>query len=347
MHLNAIIRSQRIKSIAAFSSAILLTCYLNFYPQKAVAQACCSGGVPLSGILGIGLGSSEYKSLQLMLTYDYNKLSTLMTGTQVLEDQIRQRTTQSTILEINYGLSKRLTITGILPYIKQSRTITSFDGNKINTSTNGLGDALFLLKYSMLNPQKFTDWSILSGGGIKLPSGRTDYKSNDGFILVADMQPGSGSVDGILWFYIQKNKFLLPNLSLLSVTTYRISGVNNSYNTSQSYQFGNEFQTNLGLNLSLFAKIPFNVFSFLRYRSQAIDLLDQNTYPGSGGKWVYLIPGINIDLSTACSFRVTADIPLYRNLNGTQLTTSYKFTSSILYRFPSKKKIRLLNNPKI
>lgn len=334
--------NKRIQSIIAFSLVTLFTCYLSFYPKNSFSQACCSGGVPLSGVLGIGLGASEYKSLQIMLSYDYNNLNTLIDGTQVLEDQVRQRTTNSAILEVNYGLSKRFTITGILPYIKQGRSITSFDGSSYKTSTQGIGDALFLLKYRLFDPAKVTDFDLVIGGGIKLPSGKTNYTNNDGFILVADMQPGSGSIDEIFWIYFQKHKFIIPNLSLVSVTTYRISGKNNSYNTSQTYKFGDEFQTNLGFSYSLFVKVPINLFAFFRYRSQKVDLIDGNTFPGSGGKWIYLIPGLNIDINKSFSFRVSGDLPLYRKLNGAQLTTTYKITTSILYRFPTKKKVSIL-----
>lgn len=332
-----------ISSKAILYAALLFSLCFNLTPNYSFSQACCSGGVPLSGVLGIGLGSTDYKSLQLMLTYDYNNLSTLMDGGQILEDQIRQRTTNSTILEINYGLSKRISLTALLPYIKQSRSINSFGGSTSVTSTKGIGDGLILMKYRLLDPLKVPGVDLVIGGGIKFPTGKTNSVNEDGFILVADMQAGSGSLDGIFWFYYQQTNFMIPNLSLISVTTYKVSGTNNSYNSSQNYKFGNEFQTNLGFSYSLFARVPISLFSFFRYRTQKIDLIDGNTYSGSGGKWAYLIPGVNIDISPAFSLRVSVDLPLYRKLNGTQLTTTYKITSSLLYRFPLMKKVKLIN----
>lgn len=47
-------------------------------PVYLFSQACCSGGVPLGGSLG--LGTAENQSLQFLLNYNYNLLNDLMDG---------------------------------------------------------------------------------------------------------------------------------------------------------------------------------------------------------------------------------------------------------------------------
>lgn len=158
------------------------------------------------------------------------------------------------------------------------------------------------------------------------------------------MQPGSGSLDGIFWSYFLKSRFLKnPNLGLAAVTTFRYSGENKHYNETQTYKFGNEFQFNLGLNYSFFAKWPIDVFTFLRYRIQAEDIIDGGVFPSSGGEWVYAIPGMNIHFSPNWSFRLSGDIPVYRKLKGTQLTTSYKITAAILLNIPFNRNNLIIN----
>jgi hypothetical protein len=302
-------------------------------PVVLTAQTCCSGGVPLGGSLG--LGAAENKSLQFLVTYDYNALNTLMDVSERLDDQTRTRTTQSTILEMNYGLNNRVSITGVLPFIRQARNIEGFEGRKEFTAVQGIGDVVLLAKFRMLKPDinSTIDWIV--GAGPKIPTARTDFTNNQGLTLAADMQPGSGSLDGILWSNFMKSRlFNQPNLGLVSVITYRYSGANKNYNGSQTYRFGNEFQFNLGLNYSLFAHWPIDVFSFIRYRSQTEDLIDGGKFPSSGGKWVYAIPGANIQFSPNWSFRLSGDVPLYRKLDGTQLTTSYKLTAAVLFNIP-------------
>lgn len=310
-------------------------------PVFSTAQTCCSGGVPLGGSLG--LGAAESKSLQVLVTYDYNAINDLVSFSEQLEDDTRSRTTQSSIIEINYGLNQRWSLTGVVPFIRQTRTIQAFAGEDF-TAAQGIGDVVFLAKYRPFNPERFTNFDLVVAAGPKLPTARTDHVNNQGLTLAADMQPGSGSLDGIFWSYFQKNRLLNnPNLGLVGVTTFRYSGINNNYNGSQTYRFGNEFQFNLGLNYSLFLTRPVDVFTFVRYRSQTEDQIDGGILPSSGGKWITAIPGVNIFLASNWSLRLSGDIPLYRKLEGTQLTTSYKFTAAMLFNIPFKGNELIIN----
>ncbi len=306
------------------------------FPGISTAQTCCSGGVPLGGSLG--LGAADRKSLQVLVTYDYNAINDLVSFSDQLDDETRSRTTRSSIIELNYGLTRRFSLTGVVPFIRQTRTIQGYNGFEDHTVTMGLGDVVFLVKYRLLHPGKTlkTEWVI--GAGPKLPTAKTNFRNNQGLVLPADMQPGSGSIDGIFWSYFLRSRLLNnPNLSLAAVSSFRYSGENRNYNTTQTYRFGNEFQFSLGLNYNFFLRWPVDVFSFARYRFQDEDFIDGGVFPSSGGQWVYVIPGININFSPNWSMRLTSDIPVYRKLEGTQLTTSAKFTAAILFNIPFKK----------
>lgn len=306
------------------------------------AQTCCSGGVPLGGSLG--LGTAESQSLQVLVTYDYNGINDLVSFSELIDDQSRSRTTQSSIIEFNYGLDQRFSFTGLIPFIRQTRTIESFGGNENFTATQGIGDMVFLVKYRLSNPANTSNIDWITGAGPKIPTAKTDFTNNQGLTLAADMQPGSGSLDGIFWNYFLKSRLLgNPNLGLAAVTTFRYSGKNKNYNNTQTYKFGNEFQFNLGLNYSFFVKRPVDVFTFLRYRKQTADLIDGGKFPSSGGQWVYGIPGISINFSPDFTFSLSGDFPLYRKLDGTQLTTSFKITAAALFNIPFKKNKLFIN----
>ncbi len=313
------------KGIRTFALAAAML----MFPIFSFGQACCSGGVPLGGSLG--LGTADRNALQVLITYDYNKMGDLYDGSQYLKDPNRQRVTHSALFEINYGLSERFGIAGVMPFIRQERQISSFGGQDDFSKAQGMGDALLLLKYRLLNKDFPSQWEWVAGVGSKLPTGRTNHTGNNGIVLAADMQPGSGSFDGIFWSYLLRSRFLTNNLSVAGVTMYRYSGNHKRYNRSQTYRFGNEFQASLGLNYNIFAYWPVTLFNFLRYRSQTPDLIDGAVFPGSGGKWIYTIPGINIDFSKSYSLRLSGDLPVYRKLSGTQLTTSWKFTAALLF----------------
>ncbi|MBW6480271.1 MAG: hypothetical protein K0B37_12660 [Bacteroidales bacterium] len=312
--------------------AILLGVAMLVIPYQVLPQACCSGGVPLGGSLG--LGTADHKSLQFLATYDYNLLNDLMDVSEILPDDTRQRTTHSAILEVNYGVSPRFSIAAVLPLIRQERNIRSFGGVMDFTSAQGLGDAALLLKYRVFDPYKYPDLEWVVGAGPKFPTGRTNFTNNNGLAMAADMQPGSGSLDGLFWSFFQQRNVWLPTLSLMAVTTIRISGENRNYNQVQTYKFGNEFQFNLGVNYNTYLHWPVDIFTWFRYRNQSEDLIDGSTFPGSGGNWVYAIPGINLYFHPRMSWRISMDIPLYRKLEGTQLTTTYRFTTAISYSLP-------------
>lgn len=313
-------------------------------PNSVFSQACCSGGVPLGGSLG--LGTAEQKSLQFLATYDLNTLKDLVAFDQVLDDDTRTRSTNSLLLEVNYGLSDRFSVAAVVPYITQVRTINGFEGIQEVTQTQGLGDLVFLLKYRVTPIETKLNHTWVLGAGPKLPTGKTDFTNNNGLALPADMQPGSGSLDGFLWSYYQKSGLFSPALSLVNVVTFRKSGKNTSYNDTQTYEFGDEFQFNLGFNYNVFTiRWPVDFFIFGRYRSQTEDFIDGNTFPSTGGKWIYLIPGVNVAFHPDLALRVTTDIPVYRKLDGTQLTTSSKFTFSLFYNLSLSKKDKSLIVP--
>ena len=314
-------------------------------PFYLFSQACCSGGVPLGGSLG--LGSAESRTLQLLLTYDYNLLNDLMDGKELLQDDTRSRTTHAAMLEVNYGLSSRFSLAALLPFIQQERNIKGFEQGREFTSTRGLGDVVFLLKYRMLNPASTSGTEWVVGAGPKLPTAHTRHTNNNGLLLPADMQPGSGSLDGILWSFFQRDQVFSPALSFISVATYRYSGANNNYNESQSYRFGNEFQLNMGMNYNFFINRPMDVFSYLRYRHQGEDLIDGSVFPGSGGQWLYWVPGLAMNFTPDMSLRLSAAVPVYRKLEGAQLTTTYRFTIALSYAINPKQPVVLVptDNP--
>ncbi|UCH65857.1 MAG: hypothetical protein JSW63_01610, partial [Ignavibacterium sp.] len=66
-------------------------------------QACCSAGSPLVGSLAIA--SSADGNLQVGITYEFNSLQDVYSGTERLDDDLRERNVNSFILEANYGLS--------------------------------------------------------------------------------------------------------------------------------------------------------------------------------------------------------------------------------------------------
>ncbi len=296
------------------------------------AQTCCSGGSPITSNLGIQ--EIDPKSWYVQLSYDYNFLDALYSGTQKLNDQSRERTTQTVMLQAIYALNNKISFNALLTHVKQERTIFSGE-NENYTSASGIGDAVFMVQYSVLSNLKR---NLVVAAGPKIPIGKFDATDPElGFALAPDLQPGSGSWDGIVGLSHSEFHVLNPNFTITGMLGYRISSEGERFEGDTGYRFGNEFIASLGFHESfILGKNSLSPFAYLQYRHTRPDKIDDFDVPGTGGQWVNLSPGFSISPSNHVDLNFSAEIPLYRNLKGTQLTTSYRFNVGLA--------IKLFNN---
>lgn len=209
-------------------------------------QGCCSGGVPVSGNLGLPAGNKGV--VQLKFTIDHNHLDALYSGRDRLDDATRLRTTSSLLLEGGYNFIEQFAVSGLLSFVRQTRSISTLPGSSEFTGNNGLGDAIILFRYNLLSDSSAPNTDLLVGAGPKFPLGRTDYTDSRGILLPADLQPGTGSWDGVFWGMFSHNGLIRRTLSFTAIPSFRLTGTNDRYNGTHPYRFGNEFQLNFGFS---------------------------------------------------------------------------------------------------
>ncbi len=300
---------------------------------ESVAQTCCSGGVPVAS--NLGLPPAQAGAIQLSLSYDLNVLETLKTGTETLEDDSRSRKTHSTLLEVGYALSDKFSIDGLFSFVQQERVISQFSNRNIST-TRGIGDAVFLLKYKIFSSDNTT---IQIGLGPKVPLGASDKRNEQGLTLNADLQPGSGAWDLLSWAQVSHVLKGRPSRSIHLTAIHSFKGTNDSYLGSQIYQFGQEFQLAVGISdRLLLGNIILDPSLSLRYRYQAADILENFDLPSTGGQWVFINPSLSYWVNQDLSFEVAATLPLLSNIVGTQVTPTYRFRTGVFYRLFTKSK---------
>lgn len=299
---------------------------LNF---NLLAQACCTSGTPILGSLEMSSGKTG--ELRLGLTYERNVLRDIYEGVSELVDNTRERMTESVLFELNYGLTRSITITTLFTFVNQSRFIRPLIGAQNHTISRGISDAVALIKYNIINLDMLSQMQLSLGAGIKAPLGKSDVMSN-GLLLPADMQPGSGSWDIMLWGYFsQANLAQLPINIYLNIS-YKLNSTNERFGRGTGgYSFGNEFITNLGLGYRTDTIVDYSLL--LRFRNTVPDKFNLSEIPNTGGDWLYIVPGINFKLGGALTTRLSGQIPIFRNLSGTQLTTSYTASVSFYYSF--------------
>ncbi len=308
---------------------IVLIINLSLFWPDLRGQTCCSGGVPLSA--NIGLPASDKGSWQFSLSYDRNLLKTLKNGDETLEDDLRERITRSLLFEVGYSIGTRWSVDMFLSVVEQQRSIFSGFGTS-RTVTRGFGDMVLLLKYNVLAGRSASDWQL--GIGPKLPTGSTDKRGEGGVSLPADLQPGSGSWDLVLWSNYAASLNQRPSMSFFITTSYRASGKNNDYLGSIVYEFGNELQVIAGLSDQqvLFSRVMVDPSLSFRYRRAARDRSNGVEIDATGGEWVFIVPGVTVTPASMWSLNMSMEWPLYSFVNNTQLTPTNRFTLGVFFK---------------
>lgn len=309
--------------------------------QTVHAQTCCSGGVPLSN--NLGMPNEGRKTLQIAFNYDYNNLNTLNAGSDRLNDDSRKRITNSLLLGLGYAITDRFSVESLWTWVNQTRTINQFNNENI-TETTGIGDAVFLVKYAI--PEilgQRTIWNL--GIGLKAPLGASDISSEQGFLLTADLQPGSGAWDGIGWLSISKGLSFRPSATIAASLTYRLTGENNKYlNNTATYEFGDEVLANAGYtDQFLVFNTVVNPGLILKYRKAWQDKIDGSDIPNTGGEWLFLRPELQIQLAPNIAVATRVELPVYSYVDGTQLTPTVRFTAGMLFKINANKTNTLIS----
>ncbi len=320
-----------IKKPCCFVLLLLASCLYNL---QANAQTCCSGGVPMSG--NLGLPSTTGQTWQFTLNYDVNVLKTLKDGQETLDDDSRTRITHSAFFQVGYGFTEKIAVEAFVPYVWQERTIRQF-GNTNRTATNGIGDAALLIKYRAAAFRNgFSELWI--GAGPKFPTGASDLKDERGISLIADLQPGSGAWDGLFLAQYSHNIKLRPTLGLNARFAYRLTGENNEYLGSRTYEFGDEIQVYAGIaDQVLMGNFLVDPSLAFRFRKANKDFDNHEVLPNTGGEWLFIIPGASINVTPNLTFQVNAEFPLYAKLVGTQLTPTYRINAGFYFSLTPQK----------
>ena len=295
--------------------------------SQTLAQ-CCSGGVPMSG--NIGLPTSNRGTFQFTLNYDWNVLETLKAGSETLDDRTRRRETHALLFEGGYSFTDRLSLDLFLSFVRQERTINQPGLPQDFVATQGLGDAVLLLKYAVLR-------NLTAGFGMKLPTGAADRTRDNGLPLNADLQPGSGALDQVLYLNYSTELGFRPSMTIGGTAIHRFTGTNNSYLGASSYRFGNETQL-IGAFADRVAVGPLLLDPSLkvRFRKQGRDQFDGADFPSSGGTFVFINPGVAVAINTKLSYQVNVSLPVYTNVYDTQLSPTFRINTGLYLTLQKK-----------
>lgn len=268
------------------------------------------------------------------LSYNYNLLNDQLQGSEKIEDESRKRISQSILIKGIWALSDRWSIGATLPYEFRMEERSTETENLPELSSNGIGDLFVQAQFTILTSNAH---NFLIATGLKVPTGNNTETNDLGIELPPDLQPGTGSWDVAIGANYQLSNLFGGIFNYNLSGTVRFNSTATRFNDQQSYKFGNEFMIITGLAADLLlGKGVFIPSLYLQYRWTYLDLTNGNLTPNTGGDWVNLIPGLAYDFNTKLQLMASASIPIYRYLEGLQLTTTYSFFVQIQYKFQKK-----------
>lgn len=303
------------------------------------AQTCCSGGVPVSS--NIGLKAEDDKSIVLSISADFNTLRDLYNEGDLLDDDLRSRTTQSYILRGAYSWTSRLSTELFFPLVRQTRNIITNSGADDFQSSFGVGDPILMMYYDMIN----TDVNLTIGAGPQIPLGSFSKRNNRGLLLVEDLQPGSGAWDFVYFSSLSSQLASRPSMSLFARAIYSMTGTNNgSRGGTQSYTFGDDIQLIAGISDQLLiGNTVLGPAISLRYRNAARDRVDGNENTGTGGQWLFARASVGFDFIAESAVALSLEVPVSTFVNETQLSPTSIFNITIQKSFSLSKSDDLIN----
>ena len=238
-------------------------------------------------------------------------------------------------LRATAGIADRLTMELYVPYLDRSHKHFAFEeGSEAfgKFDFSGIGDVTVTGRYSLLAPQNPHRPALVIGVGVKTPTGSATkrgkvFDGGEAISAVAErsIQPGSGSWDPIFSaYYLQR----VQQISTFANGTIRLP------TGHDGYEFGTETLINLGASYPVLPGIETIVqFNFRMSgrddSEEETELFNQNT----GGEYVFISPGLRMTVAKDLSMYAFAQFPIYRNVNGGQLTADWSISAGASYAF--------------
>jgi hypothetical protein len=314
------------KKISVF---ILVFALLSAYSFESYAQ-CCAAGNPVSG-------DGQQKSINKNQLRIYGSFKHSYSEQYYFEDKkedvafIDNSQFNYSSIQATYGITKKWNMQAELGYFfDKSQTVNMPD--KYVFKGYGIGDLGITARYqilSLVKPQSELVGSI----GAKFPVGKFD-QDMDGAILPISLQPSTGAMKynaGLYYSRVNSNNkfsfysFLFAEYSSLIQSDFFY------------YKYGNYY------SLSAFGKYKLTprIYAVLQLREEVRgkDKRENNEEIASTGSYVlYTAPQLIYNFYGTWTLLCQADFPLYKYVNGEQLTNKYSFTAGIHKTFNLAKK---------
>lgn len=161
--------------------------------------------------------------------------------------------------------------------------------------------------------------------GLKLPTGRINITNTSGEVAERSLQPGSGTTDAILGAFFQQQ---LPQKD---ASWFAHAQYQHALNSRDEFRPGSQLAADVG-----YAKVLSEKFSGILQLNAVIKGRDRGAAAepdDSGGRFLFLSPGVSYQVADAVRAYAFYQQPLYQYVNGVQLTAKHAFVVGLSTRF--------------
>ena len=308
-------------------------CFALFY--SASSQASCGSAFCVINTDWTTQGMlDEAGAIRLDLRYEFIDQNSLRHGSHSIsraqdnEEEIELRTLNRNLLAtLDYIVDKNWSVTAFMPVVDKSHShISDPEDTAVRESWDftRMGDMRLLTTYRFDNGDN-PSRNIGIRAGIKLPTGDYKIRNDEGVLAERSLQPGTGSTDFILGAFYSAVGFS-HNSSWFAEGT-----VQTPLETQDHFRPGNQYQLNIGyrqpVTESLQALLQIN--SIVKER----DTGSNSESDVSGLKTIYLSPGLSYGVSKNIQTYGFVQLPVYRYVNGTQLSADWSAVVGMTMRF--------------
>lgn len=281
---------------------------------------CCSAGNPLDN--NADYIRIEKNNMKINITYNHSYSNTYYHENEPFTlGFIEEAYFNFSEISLTYGVFNRLNIKTDVGYFYNKTEKYNLTGIPASVGF-GIGDASFQARYLIY--KSFTNkWELNGGLGLKLPVGVFDQEVNN-IKLPITVQPSSGSYKTFANLFFVKS--IEDKFRFFTYGNMEISKKITSENFE--YKYGNAYILAIGSNYSISKNI--NTSLQLRSEIRAKAQRENNQIvESSGGKIFYAVPGISLKLFCKYYLYTTFNLPVYKYLNGIQLSNNFSFSLSI------------------
>jgi hypothetical protein len=251
-----------------------------------------------------------------------------------------------------YGVTHHLTVSAQLPYVRRDDlregTHEHSGGAALNGieqlgTVSGIGDLSLLAKYRFGDGEG-AGFALI--GGIKLPTGSTHQRSRDGERLETEHQPGSGSWDPLLGASaatgvgpLRLTASALYQFSTRGAQTTRLGdrlqgGIALSHRFGPApHEHGHAHNHHHGDELDEHEAEPahstVDAFVELAGEWEGRQKVDGAVEQASGGKWVYVAPGVRFNHASGWSIGGAVALPVWQRIRASHPDNRFRLMLSL------------------